>query len=777
MALVINSNIASLNSQRQLVKSGMEQDQAMERLSSGKKINSAADDAAGLAISNRMTSQVNGLNRAVANANDGASLIQTAEGALDESTNILQRMRELAVQSANGIYGDEDRATLDAEVQQLVAELDRISETTSFNGQNLLDGTLGETALQVGAEANQTISFSISAMDADTLGLGSTSTDVSGAKLAGADAAIALADGDILINGQGLSSFTSTANAENIGTLIADINTNIDGVTASGFNVLEGTSGTGVTTATTITLVQHAIDDGADLSFVIDTSEVTDMATLVTAINDKTGGAIEATISDEGKLVLSNTTGAAIESTGLASAAGIADGITQGSLALSSDDGSAITVTKGANGTDAQLLSLGFRELGGAGEVLGEGLGNAEQITVLNNGDLTINGEAVAAVTSTGGLGGKVDAINAISDASGVTASIEASFSYKTDAANSVELANTQGGVTLALTSAAVLTINGTDIAISSTGTNTTIAASLNAATSTTGVTAYLDDDGDLHMFSTGAIMVVTTQAALIGLVGLKDDGGLGGAVASGTAESAVALTDGSLKINNNSVALTDLTDIDQVVLEINTQQGVTGVRASVDDNGQLQLSGTSAITLEVGNVNGLATATALGIPFDDAANDGSLANDTISIEARIKLDSDNGSAISIDVTANGATATGLSDMNTDLSSLVTGSALSSINVGTQVGANDAINSIDNALETINSTRSELGAVSNRLDFTVSNLMNISENTAAARSRIVDADFAAETANLSRAQVLQQAASAMLAQANAAPQQVLSLLR
>jgi len=777
MALVINSNIASLNSQRQLVKSGMEQDQAMERLSSGKKINSAADDAAGLAISNRMTSQVNGLNRAVANANDGASLIQTAEGALDESTNILQRMRELAIQSANGIYGDEDRATLDAEVQQLVAELDRISETTSFNGQNLLDGTLGETALQVGSEANQTISFSISAMDADTLGLGSTSTDVSGAKLAAGAGGITLADGDILINGQGLESFTSTANAENLETLLDDINNNIDGVTASGFNVLEGTSGTGVTSGGTITLTQHAIDGGADIAFTIDTSEVTDMATLVSTINDKTGGAIEATVSDEGRLVLSNTTGAAIESDGLLVGAGIADGITQGSIALSSDDGSAITITTGANGTDAQLLSLGFRELGGAGEVLGEGLDNSEQITVLNNGDLTINGEAVAAVTSTGGLGGKVDAINAISDASGVTASIESSAAYATDVANSVELANTQGGVTLAMTSAAVLTINGTDITIGSSGTNTTIAASLNAATSTTGVTAYTDDEGDLHMFSTGAIMAVTTQAALIGLLGLAIDGGAGADIVSGTASSSVALTDGSLKINNNSVTLTDLTDIDQVVLEINTQQGVTGVRASVDDNGQLQLSGTSAITLEVGNVNGLQTATALGIPFADAADDGSLANDTISIEARIKLDSDNGSPISIDVTANGATATGLSDMNTDLSSLITGSALSSINVGTQVGANDAINSIDNALETINSTRSELGAVSNRLDFTVSNLMNISENTASARSRIVDADFAAETANLSRAQVLQQAASAMLAQANAAPQQVLSLLR
>jgi len=150
MPLVINTNVAALNSQRQLVKSGNDQSEAMERLSSGKRINTAADDAAGLAIANRQTSQIRGLNQAIRNANDGVSLIQTAEGALDETTNILQRMRELAIQSANGIYSDADRATLDAEVQQLKAELDRISETTSFNGQKVLDGTLGEVELQIG---------------------------------------------------------------------------------------------------------------------------------------------------------------------------------------------------------------------------------------------------------------------------------------------------------------------------------------------------------------------------------------------------------------------------------------------------------------------------------------------------------------------------------------------------------------------------------------------------------------------------------------------------
>ena len=173
MALVINTNVPSLNSQRQLVSSGASLDKSTERLSSGLRINSAKDDAAGLAISNRMTSQVRGLDQAIRNANDGVSMIQTAEGALQESTNILQRMRELAVQSSNGIYNDADRQTLDAETQQLKAELDLISETTSFNGKNLLDGSLGATKLQVGSQANQTIEVKIGSFSTNSLG-GST---------------------------------------------------------------------------------------------------------------------------------------------------------------------------------------------------------------------------------------------------------------------------------------------------------------------------------------------------------------------------------------------------------------------------------------------------------------------------------------------------------------------------------------------------------------------------------------------------------------------------
>src|SRR5690606_600985 len=180
MALVIGTNVASLNSQRQLMNSGSALDRSTERLSSGNRINSAKDDAAGLAIANRMTSQVRGLDQAIRNANDGVSMIQTAEGALSESTNILQRMRELSVQSANGIYSDADRKTLQAEVKQLQSELTRISETTTFNGQKLLDGSLGTKQIQVGAQQNQTIGISIGSFSANSLG--GSSGDIVGSK-------------------------------------------------------------------------------------------------------------------------------------------------------------------------------------------------------------------------------------------------------------------------------------------------------------------------------------------------------------------------------------------------------------------------------------------------------------------------------------------------------------------------------------------------------------------------------------------------------------------
>jgi len=196
MALTINTNVASLNAQRNLGASQSSLQTSMQRLSSGLRINSAKDDAAGLAISDRMTSQIRGLNQAVRNANDGISLAQTAEGALQETTNLLQRMRELAVQSSNGTNTSSDRASLDAEFQQLTAEIDRIAGNTSFNSQNILDGTFAsgsEVVFQVGADGGQTISVAIA--DAGISGLGVNSNDVK--TFSAAQAAISAIDSAI----------------------------------------------------------------------------------------------------------------------------------------------------------------------------------------------------------------------------------------------------------------------------------------------------------------------------------------------------------------------------------------------------------------------------------------------------------------------------------------------------------------------------------------------------------------------------------------------------
>lgn len=180
MALTVNTNVASLNTQRNLGTSSKGLDTSLQRLSTGFRINSAKDDAAGLQISNRLTSQINGLNVATRNANDGISLAQTAEGALQQSTGILQRMRDLSLQAANGSNGASERAALQSEVSQLQQELNRIAETTSFGGRKVLDGTFGSQSFQVGANAFETISVSVGAAGASRIGANRFNSSIAG---------------------------------------------------------------------------------------------------------------------------------------------------------------------------------------------------------------------------------------------------------------------------------------------------------------------------------------------------------------------------------------------------------------------------------------------------------------------------------------------------------------------------------------------------------------------------------------------------------------------
>lgn len=209
MASVINTNVASLNAQRNLASSQTSLNTSIQRLSSGLRINSAKDDAAGLAISDRMNSQIKGMNQATRNANDGVSMAQTAEGALAGSGDILQRIRELAVQSSNASNSASDRQALQTEVTQLGSELNRISNTTEFNGQKLLDGTMGTANFQVGANAGQLISMSGANFQTNTYGNNEIAQD---GVAVGATSKVAAKTGAITINGsRGTASFDTAA--------------------------------------------------------------------------------------------------------------------------------------------------------------------------------------------------------------------------------------------------------------------------------------------------------------------------------------------------------------------------------------------------------------------------------------------------------------------------------------------------------------------------------------------------------------------------------------
>ena len=303
MPQVINTNVASLTAQRNLNTSQSSLTTSLQRLSSGLRINSAKDDAAGLAISERMTSQIRGLNQAARNANDGISLAQTAEGALGEMGNNLQRIRELAVQSANSTNSSTDRAALNSEVQQLIGEITRVSEQTSFNGLKLLDGSFTSQQFQVGANANQTISVSVS--DARTAKLGA---DVK-ASVTGVDSGADLTGG-IDINGTAID----TSNASTMNDVINAINlksgdTGVTAYRADTTVVKTGVFTSGAASSLTINGVTVAIGTTDDVDAVIGNINKVSGQTGVTAKADTAGTGIDLTHNSGGDVTVKEGTG------------------------------------------------------------------------------------------------------------------------------------------------------------------------------------------------------------------------------------------------------------------------------------------------------------------------------------------------------------------------------------------------------------------------------------------------------------------------------------
>ncbi len=632
---VIGTNIGSLRAANATTSASEALKSSMERLSTGKRINSAKDDAAGLAIASRMTSQIKSMNVAMRNANDGISMAQTAEGALGEVTNMLQRMKELATQSANGTLGASERKALQSEVSQLSAQINDISKTTNFNGINLLDGSAKGVTLQTGTNAGQTISVSLAATSTADLGLtGNTAMGQVTTGRVSATSGPSAAD-DLTFNGKNaFVDASAAAGADGAASLATAINANssTSGVTARAFNSLTGE----LPTATTFAAGAVTINDGTNTYSIGAASSVDE---LVSNINRDAAG-VTASIKD-GKIVLANDTGKAFTIGGSANAtAGLASGTYAGFVTLNSVDGGALKIGGKADATELQGLGL--------------------NLTADNGG---IKGTAVA---------------------------------------------------TTAVLTTDKVSINGVAIGASTDATAASKAAAINAKSAETGVVATAQTVSELTY------------------------------VPSATASD--------FTINGTTVSVAANASIEDVISAVTTANPA-GVKATAGTNGKLVLTAESGTNV--------VTANTTGTPLTGAGTSYGALTLTSTSGEPIRIEGAN--ADKLGLAKQGATA-GAGD---------TGGGIS---IDTVANATSAMAKIDAALDQISATRGDLGAVQNRLQVTVNNLTTTSSNLQEARSRIEDADFSAESTALARAQILSQASTAMLAQANQSQQGVLKLL-
>ena len=722
---VINTNISALTAQNAQRTANNMMGLAMQRLSTGQRINSAKDDAAGLAISQKMTADVRGLAVAMRNAGDGISMAQTAESAMGEVTNMLQRMRELAVQSANGTLTGIDRQAVQAEVRQLIGEIDNVGVRTNFNGRRLLDGSAQNVRLQTGSRAGETVSFSLSSTRARDLGLGSSpALSASGAfeaTAANLGTNQALQAGDLVINGvtigSSLSSDDNLSSSNKAASALAKaaaINRASEqtGVRAVvGQTVMTGSAMTAGAATGTITI------NGVTTASVSTTADAAESRRLVrdaiNAISGQTGVRAVDTGDTNGGLRLEADDGRNIEvalTTLTAAQTGLKVGAQSGSFSLESTNGQPIEISS-ANSASARISRAGLAEgtfERGVSTVSTDARAvavDAAGIRNLNNGDLSINGVAIRAAAAAD---------------DNVSSTVAASSSKSASAI--------------------------------------AIAAAINASSAQTGVTAVANDV---------TLTANTTATTLTG--------------------TGASVTINGVAITIDGLATTDTAQArrEKVAAAINNFGGMTGVTASDNGLGGLDLTAADGRNLSVAIVAGGATAAELGLGGTTVKGSGSAytiaataaaaetAYGTVRLESAKAIDVRAGSQAF--AAASNFTALGFEENSYGASA--GGLRISDIDVSTADGATAALDAIDTALNSVNLDRANIGAVQNRLEAAVNNLSSNSANLQASRSRIQDTDFAVESTNLAKNQVLSQAAQAMLARANQSAQQVTQLLQ
>jgi len=718
---VINTNISALAAQGSLSNVTKNQQTAMERLSTGLRINNAKDDAAGLSITNRMTSQIRGYAVAIRNSNDGISMTQTAEGALGQIGDMLQRMRELAVQSSNGSNSADNRAAIQAEVLQLKNEINNIAARTNHNDIKLLNGSAGNIVLQTGVNTGDTMTMKFESAQAKDLGIG---TPLALTSLGGTAASTtsAISRGDLLINGvlvdQSIAQddvLSSAGNSASAIAKVAAINkvSDLTGVVAS----VNETKVYGTTMTQTAALTGTITINGVETSKLAvaasaSTSTVRGMViNVINAISAQTGVVASDGGDDNHGVVLTAADGRNITtafSTLTAAVTGVRTNATYvGTYSLTSVDGSDIKLSAqvGKNIANADLKA-GTYQANTAQFVSGYRTPNAISAgvapapTALGGDDLIINGVTVGAAVS----GDDTATFETTTSATKVSSAIST--------AAAINRVKDLTGVT-AKANANVLVGTGFDAGV----TTTTVAATsifLNGVTISANVTSD------------------TTRADLVNLINLKT--GQTGVVASDNGD---------------------------------------GLTLAAEDGRTISLGVTSSATFGTAAAIGMATVNGVSgaLASTVATTAGSMAfiaSVTLQSEKAFKVES--GSSGNSDFGTLGfvqGTYGGSSDMLN----------VENLDVSTQSGAMVAISAIDGAINQVSMQQSRAGAYQNRLDSVVSNLTESNQNMSASRSRVLDTDYAQETTNLAKSQIISQAATAMLAQANQAGQSVLALLK
>ncbi len=729
MAQVINTNVPSLNAQRNLNTSQGALSTSLQRLSSGLRINSAKDDAAGLAISDRMTSQIRGLDQARRNSNDGISLAQTAEGALQESGNILQRIRELSVQSANATNSASDRLALNSEVNQLIAELDRIAGTTSFNGLKLIDGSYTAQTFQVGAFARETITVNIGAATSDRLGIN---------KVASSNELT------------GITNATNTAPALGVpsrATLGTDAATALASAlppqTVLVTNAAQETISTGTDIDGTLMPADVAALFGTNVSF-SQTSVALDFSTVAgledgdTLAFDLDIGTFNATISvtyDSAAGPLSSQVGAAL-----------AQAIDPDVFTFTrSGDRITLEAKGGTDDSSVGISSYALTTTNGTGNMQFDGLQlDGTNTAALKTASFTVEIDPVAF--------GFTDPTSPITSAtSNLSPADNGLFAVAQGENAAISLANinTADGNNI---EPQTLTINGQvtrSVDVDGNASARDIAAAINGVAGETGVQATARTVASFsNLSANGVISFNLNGVDISSVVSTGDLSNLADALNAKTSATGVIA---KLSVDKQSL----------------TMEAEFGDDIRIRDFGSSAASATNPVTVDIAGMTGLP------VRLSDDKSGTSL--DSTVVGGQVELKSP-GNYFSVSSTL-GEDAGGLFQGTADQLQAGELQEVKSINISTVEGATKALDIIDGALAKVNGIRADLGAVQNRFEATISNLQINSENLSAARSRIQDTDFAAETAALTRAQILQQAGTAMLAQANALPNQVLSLLQ